>query len=105
MASWRILRCNPLNDGGLDPVPAAPAACSAAASPQGWAPPQPIQPGGKQLIIAAHRAKLYALPTDGTTPVWQFPPADRNTYPVSQVNAAALNSRIDGLGISDQDKS
>jgi putative membrane protein insertion efficiency factor len=21
MAVWRILRCNPLNDGGLDPVP------------------------------------------------------------------------------------
>ncbi len=21
MALWRILRCNPLNDGGLDPVP------------------------------------------------------------------------------------
>lgn len=21
MALWRILRCNPLNDGGIDPVP------------------------------------------------------------------------------------
>ncbi len=21
MAAWRVLRCNPFNDGGLDPVP------------------------------------------------------------------------------------
>jgi putative membrane protein insertion efficiency factor len=24
MGAWRILRCNPLNDGGLDPVPDRP---------------------------------------------------------------------------------
>ncbi len=37
LAAWRVLRCNPWNEGGFDPVPASPKTATAASnlSPQG----------------------------------------------------------------------
>lgn len=78
----------------------AAAACTSAQSPQGWSPPLLATPAaGDQLIIAAHRGNLYALPPNVTTPVWQFPPADRNTYPIASTAAARLAAEVDALSI------
>ena len=81
------------------------AACTRAASPQGWAPPEPVAPAGQQLIIAAHKGNLFALPPTSQAAVWQFPPKDRSTFPVSTVTADKLNSDIDALSVSDSTKS
>jgi outer membrane protein assembly factor BamB len=83
----------------------AAAGCTRAASPQGWAPPEPVTPAGQQLIIAAHKGTLFALPPTSQSATWQFPPKDKSTYPVSQVTADQLNSKIDALGVSDSEKS
>lgn len=81
------------------------AACTRAASPQGWAPPEPIKPAGQQLVIAAHKGNLFALPPASQAAVWQFPPKDRSTFPVSTATADELNAKIDALGVSDSEKS
>ena len=81
------------------------AACTRAPSPQGWAPPQPVMANNQQLIIAAHKSKLYALPPNVTTAVWQFPPVDKNSLPISQVEAGQLNDTVDSLNIPDDQKS
>ncbi|MGH7622250.1 MAG: PQQ-binding-like beta-propeller repeat protein, partial [Gemmatimonadaceae bacterium] len=80
------------------------AACTRAPSPQGWAPPQPVMANNQQLVIAAHKAKLYALPPTVTTATWQFPPVDKNSYPVATVEAALLDSMVDALSVSADQK-
>ncbi len=59
----------------------------------------------QQLIIAAHTSKLYALPPTVTTAVWQFPPVDKNSLPISQVEAAQLTGTVDALNIPSDQKS
>ena len=80
------------------------AACTRAPSPQGWAPPQSVSVSGANLTIAAHRAKLYALPPDVQTATWQFPPKDKSTYPVSESSAAALKAAVDQASIGQAQK-
>ncbi len=83
---------------------AALAACTRAPAPQGWAPARAVTVSGKQLTVAAHRATLFALPQDTTTAVWQFPPKDKNSYPVSQAGARALSDAVDRLSVSSDQK-
>lgn len=80
------------------------AACTRAASPQGWAPPEPVEVNGQQLIVAAHKAKLFALPPNVQTPEWVFPPNDKTVYPIASIDAAALDKQIDALSISSDQK-
>ncbi|MBF6601005.1 MAG: PQQ-like beta-propeller repeat protein [Dehalococcoidia bacterium] len=80
-------------------------ACTRAPAPQGWAPPQPVMANNQQLVIAARKAKLYALPPSVTTATWQFPPVDKNSYPVDSVSAAKLAAMVDALSIGADQKS
>ena len=78
----------------------AAAACATTQSPQGWSPPLLLKSAaGDQLIIAAHTGHLYALPPNVTTPVWQFPPVDRTTYPIASTSAARLSAEVNALSI------
>ncbi|MDP9237477.1 MAG: PQQ-binding-like beta-propeller repeat protein [Chloroflexota bacterium] len=47
---------------------------------------------------------MYALPAGSSNATWQFPPADKNTYPVSESAQRALNAQIDSTGLPDADK-
>jgi len=80
------------------------AACTSAPSPQGWAPPQPVTVASQQLVIAAHKGHLFALPPDVTSAKWQFPPQDKNAFPIASVAADALDAQVDKLSISSGDK-
>jgi outer membrane protein assembly factor BamB len=75
------------------------AGCSGPPSPRGWAPAQPVEVGAKNLILVPFKGKLTALPPDSTAAVWQFPPRDKASYAVSEQAAAAINNKIDALGL------
>ena len=79
----------------------AAAACAAPPSPQGWAAPRPIKIDGGAVLVA-HKAKLYALPGSSgndlsSNPMWQFPPKDKASFPVSLQAQDAISSAIDEL--------
>ncbi len=71
------------------------AACGRAPGPRGWASPRPVTVGGQDLVLVAHKGKLYALPKGAGVPRWQFPPPDKNTYPVSDLNREDLFEGLD----------
>lgn len=77
----------------------AAAACSAPPGPQGWAPARPVSVDSAQTILVPHRAKLFALPEGSTNPRWQFPPKDKDAYPISTENHDAISAAIDALDI------
>ncbi len=81
------------------------AACGKPPGPAGWAPAQPVKIDAAQVILVAHRAKLYALPEGSSNPNWQFPPKDKNAYAVSSEANDDLTARIDALSIDATPKS
>ncbi len=77
------------------------AGCAAPPSPQGWAAARPVKADGG-VVLVAHKAKLFSLP--GTTSAdlssnanWQFPPKDKNAFPVSEQQQQILSDTVDQL--------
>jgi len=71
------------------------AACTAPAGPVGWAGPLPVKVDSQRLILVAHKARLYALKDGSSVAQWQFPPKDRNSYPVSTETNTGLTALVD----------
>ncbi|MBI5285563.1 MAG: PQQ-like beta-propeller repeat protein [Chloroflexi bacterium] len=103
----RILALGALALGAVALVAAG---CSKPPSPQGWAAARPVKAEGQGVVLVAHKAKLYALPGQtaddlSSNALWQFPPKDKNTFPVSEQTAETLSAGIDGLdGVADAEK-
>jgi outer membrane protein assembly factor BamB len=51
------------------------------------------------VVLAAHKSRLTALPQGSSTPLWQFPPRDRNSYPLSAAGRDSLTLAIDALDL------
>lgn len=77
----------------------AAAACGAPPGPQGWAPARPVKVDAAKFILVPHRAKLFALPDGSTNPAWQFPPQQKDAYPVSTDTNDRLGAAIDALSV------
>jgi outer membrane protein assembly factor BamB len=80
------------------------AACSKPASPSGWASARPLTVAGKNVVLVAHKANLYALPEGSSNELWQFPPKTKDVYPVSEQTRDRLNTLVDALPVADADK-
>ena len=77
------------------------AACGAPPGPQGWAAPAPIKLDNAKVVLVPHKAKLYALPDGSSTELWEFPPKDKNTYPVSTETRDNLKAALADAGLDD----
>lgn len=78
------------------------AGCASPAGPRGWAGARPVLVESQNLILAAHKKTLYALP-ESTNPSWQFPPQDRSTYSLSLGARDDIAEQADGLGLEGSD--
>jgi len=73
------------------------AACGAPPGPRGWAPSQPVVVGDREFVLAPYRSQIYGVRPESSFVQWQFPPRDRNSYPISQQGLDGLTTRIDAL--------
>jgi len=80
------------------------AACGAPPGPRGWAPAQPVVVGDREFVLAPHRSHVYAVRPESSFVQWQFPPQDRNSYPISQQRLEGLLELIEALDVSAQQK-
>ena len=81
------------------------AACGAPPGPEGWTGPLPVKVDSQRLILVAHKSRLYALKDGSSIAQWQFPPKDKNSYPVSTETADRLAKLVDEFAIDDTAKS
>lgn len=81
------------------------AACGAPPGPGGWAGAVPVQVDAQRLILVPHKSHLYALRDESSTAAWQFPPKDKNSYPVSTETSDKLTAAVDALSIDATAKS
>jgi outer membrane protein assembly factor BamB len=75
------------------------AACGAPPGPVGWAGAVPVKVDAQRLILVSHKSHLYALRDESSNASWQFPPKDKNSYPVSTETSAKLSATVDALSI------
>ena len=81
------------------------AACGAPPGPVGWAGALPIKVDGQDMILVSHKSHLYALKKGSSVGEWQFPPKDKNAYPVSTESAQKINDQIDQFSLDASAKS
>lgn len=79
-------------------------ACGAPPGPAGWAGAVPIKVDSQRLILVNHKSHLYALNEDSSAAKWQFPPKDKNSYPVSTETNDHLVAAIDAFSIDSSAK-
>ena len=84
---------------GLAAIATLVAACGAPPGPAGWAPARPVKVDSAKFILVPHRSKLFALPDGSTNPAWQFPPAQKDGYPVSTDTHNRLTALVDALSV------
>ena len=75
------------------------AACGAPPGPVGWAGAVPVKVDSQRLILVSHKSHLYALRDESSIASWQFPPKDKNSYPVSTETSEKLSATVDALSI------
>jgi outer membrane protein assembly factor BamB len=78
------------------------AACGGPPGPSGWAPAQPVQITQQDLVLVPYRNDLYALQDGSTNLVWQFPPREKENYPLSDARKAVLRASVEDFDV-DQD--
>ena len=57
------------------------------------------------MILVSHKSHLYALKKGSSVGEWQFPPKDKNAYPVSTESAQKINDQIDQFSLDASAKS
>jgi len=80
------------------------AACSATPGPRGWAGARPVSVEEPGLVLAAYKKTLYAIDPAQLSPLWQFPPENRDSYPISERSQDRIRDAIDALSIPDSEK-
>jgi outer membrane protein assembly factor BamB len=78
-------------------------ACGLPPGPAGWAPAVTVQSGGSEVVLVTHKSRVFALPANSSNAIWQFPPVDKNAYPVSESAQRTLAAQIDSLQLPDAD--
>lgn len=79
-------------------------ACGAPPGPKGWAGARPLRLDGRDVILVPRRARVYALPSNSSNVLWQFPPAQKESYPVSTETRSLLLDAVDAASLDDAAK-
>lgn len=80
------------------------AGCGSLPGPVGWAGAVPVNVDSQRFILVNHKSHLYALNDDSSLAKWQFPPKDKNSFPISTDAADHLNAAIDAFSVDDTAK-
>jgi outer membrane protein assembly factor BamB len=80
-------------------IPIILAACSGPPSPRGWAAARPLVLDGDRIVLVPHKGKLFAMPDNSSAINWQFPPRDRNVYPLSELAVTTIEDAIDSTSM------